>query len=322
MRRRFTTEQTREFLNRLKNHQYRLDYEDLVIALDEQINRMPIVVTKFDRIPQFKEGGLYRDRSILYRARVNKNKFKHGGSMIAPWESIDDISIIPECKRHLIGRGRINKPKQSIFYCSNDYHIACYEAISKGFPLLSRETSCFLTVSEWKIDKPLNLARLYYSEDGLNFFKKHNEKLYAEKLQYREEDRSEIIDLLKEETENLTMDILLLDFFSNEIGKIEITGDFDYKLCNYYAEHVFERTNSTGVDDSIDGILYPSVPFSYQGKNIALTLKGIGKLKFLNVMYVWVTYDKHSGSMQFIPLEQSVSSDDRGKFKWTRFKNE
>lgn len=175
----------------------------------------------------------------------------------------------------------------------------------------------------WKIEQPLNLSRLYYPEEGLNHFKNFNEKLYSEKLEFRIKDRENIIQLLKEQPHNneLERHIMLLDFFSNEVGRIDIVDDNDYKLSNFYAQTVFERTR---LEDGsrIDGIIYPSVPFSYQGMNVALTKEGFKKMRFIAAMYVWVTYFENSGDSQFIPVEQRIYPDSNGVLQWNLFKED
>lgn len=133
MRRRFSIEETKEFLFQLRSQLSKLNYEDLLIVLDEQVPLLPIIISPFDKVLPFKEGTFYQDRSILYKARVNEKRFKKGSSMPQPWRSVKDIGIVPDEKLEHVKRGRLNRPNQPIFYCSNDFHIACYETISKGF---------------------------------------------------------------------------------------------------------------------------------------------------------------------------------------------
>ena len=272
--------------------------------MNEFVNSMPIItVPPRKEIHLFKEYS--RDRAIVYKARPNEGKL--------PWQFLKDISIVPEDKKQNVNRGRLNKPGERIFYCSNDMRVSCLESISKGLTL--QPESKYLTVGAWKIIEPLNLAKVYYSNQGLEHFAKNNKELYDRKSEYREWERNDAIGQLKQnfKGEELEKAIVILDFFSDEIGRIDIRNGYDYMLCNYFADHIFHRTKSFKPEDKIDGILYPSIPFSYQGDNIAFTENGFKKLKFISAAFVKVIFTEGANWLFF---EKGIQADENGQLLW------
>jgi len=301
-------------LNRLKNFQQKLSYEELVIDLDGYIERLPISITTFPEIPLFNETQP-RNKKLLYRARPNEKIDLLKSTLALPFNTLEEISL--NLKIELIKRGRLNKANQSIFYCSNSVMGACFEAISKGFFMDKAHYSMGLTVGIWKMVEPLELASLYYSTSGLDFFQKNDMQLYSKKLDYRNAVREKAMGRiqhdLKANADELDLNMFLLDFFSDELGRIDIENENDYKLSNYYAEHVFERVPQ----GEIDGIFYPSIPMAFQGDNIALHPRALKKLQFVSAMNVWAVYHEETRNLQIIPLKQNIPADTNGLFHWS-----
>lgn len=200
-----------------------------------------------------------------------------------------------------------------MFYGSLNYATACIETLSKGEDFRKLEAA-MVTIGTWRFKEPLKLVQMPHSEKAWKSFteqvtfiserlteehiKKHNEHL-------RQQQRNEI-------------DYEILELFGDAFAKLEIKSDNDYFLSNYYADRVFDRIKGFYVQEEIDGIIYPSVPNSYEEKNIVLKPSVIdNKLEFVNAMQVWVVLHlKSGGGGEFIPIEQRVKADNTGKLSW------
>jgi len=189
---------------------------------------------------------------------------------------------------------------------------ACIETLSKGVDF--RDTgAAMLVLGTWKFEAPLKLAEMPHSEKYWKLFydiagiksetitdkniKEQNEEL---KLQIRNE---------------LAYEILTL--FGDAFAKFGVEDDSDYYLSNYFADRVFNKIPGFG-GENIDGIIYPSVPNSYQQKNIVLKPEVVNtKLKFVEAAKVWaVHFMKTGGGAQFNPIEDRIYGDDNAKLKW------
>ncbi len=303
------------FYSSLRNELERVPYESIPFLAHDYSPRIPINSDIYEHIAEFKEGAWYRDQKILYKARINRFSESHIG-----WGNVENIDIVPKLDRYKITRGRLNLEKQALFYCSTNYHVATYESIWKGFSSENISQN-FVTVGSWKINSPLHLARLYYPEQGLKQF--GNQDIYREMLRHRKNERDQCFEFLEEVGYNgrdLDVSMAIMDIMSEEVGKLNIRGDFDYKISNYYSQMVLEKSRHPKFGD-YDGILFPSIPYSYQGSNIALTESGRAKLEFQSAMIVWVVYSQKSKQFEFIPLKQDVIADPKGNFDWGVFKD-
>jgi hypothetical protein len=293
-------------------------YEEINQILSKLIPHVPIIIYQSDKIPR-SDKGLYRDPSIIYRARPNKPLDKDS-TMEMPWTRISEISLVPEKEKEKIVFGRANKEKQSRFYASNDYQVACYEVIWHKFPLKINEKDQKLTVGKWKIIKPLNLAYIPYSINYLSKILNYGIKIQKDIYKIIEDEKEQINNLLQIQKSDINRDKSIIEYFSNEFAKLEINCKNDYFLSNFYCDQVFEKCpNENGILD-IDGIIFPSVSFSYEYYNIVLHPRSMLKIKFIEAMYIWVTYDNDIKKMQFTPLEQNVNADESGQINWNLFK--
>lgn len=110
----------------------------------------------------------------------------------------------------------------------------------------------------------------------------------------------------------------MLSFFADEFAKFNFDEKSDYKLSTYYTERAFNLIDGCNVEP-VDGIMYPSIPHSYEKMNIALLPDVItsGKLKFVSAMQVWITDPAGKrNATQFIPIIQRVSADENGLLQW------
>jgi hypothetical protein len=293
-------------------------YEEINRILSKLIPHVPIIIYQSDKIPR-SDKGLYRDPSIIYRARPNK-PLDQDSTMEMPWTKVSEISLVPETKKDKIQFGRANKEKQSRFYASNDFHVACYEVIWHKFPLKTNEKDQKLTIGKWKITKPLNLAYIPYSTNYLSKILNNGIKIQEDIYKIIDKEKEQINNLLLKQKSDIDSDKSIIEYFSDEFAKLEINCENDYFLSNFYCDQVFENCpNENGILD-IDGIIFPSVSFSYQYYNLVLHPRSMSKIKFIEAMYIWVNYFNDIKKMQFTPLEQNVSADESGQIIWNLFK--
>jgi len=317
-----TDKQTRaiEYLKNLHNHLYKMDYKEICIDLDSLISDLPISTFTTEKIKRFEETQP-RDLSIIYRARENETFIPERCSGKLPLKTLDEISIISEENKGLVKTfGRCNKPKEPRFYSSNNMPTACIEAITSGFTKDVAESK-YVTVGSWKIIEPLNLAHINYSEKSLAQFLEHDKERYDKMIKHtRNLDEHNLNQIKEGRPDEVEYQYELYKFFADEFAKVEITEDYDYKTLNYYCDHAFDRITFDDKKTNLDGILYPSVSFSYQEMNLVLHPRAMRKIKFLSALNVWVVYHGAGGSFEFIPLEQNVKADSEGNLQWNKFK--
>ena len=301
-----------ELLNYSQDMLLNMTYEEVTYTCDHLLRSVPMSIVDFDNKPfYFKqpEGG---GSNLLYRGRLITNKQNVGH------EKVQDISFIPKEKTELIKDfGRVNKPRQSMFYGSLDWCTACIETISHGFDFKNND-SCMLTVGIWAFQSPLTFVQIPHSIKYFNeFYKKVPYKPTQSIIDNIITNNARINKSLRNE-----LDIKILTFFADEFAKFNFDGFCDYKLSNYYADRVFNRTIAD-YTENIDGIIYPSIPNSYEKLNIALEPQVIndGKLRFVDAMQVWITDPMGKyGNTQFTPLYQNVDADINGYLQWPYLK--
>ena len=89
------------------------------------------------------------------------------------------------------------------------------------------------------------------------------------------------LNLLLKQKSDIDSDKSIIEYFSDEFAKLEINCENDYFLSNFYCDQVFENCpNENGILD-IDGIIFPSVSFSYQYYNLVLHPRSMSKIKFI-----------------------------------------
>jgi hypothetical protein len=309
-----------EIILELQNIRDTLDkyqYNELSKRVHDLIPFVPIVIYDSDQIPRLGSG-FYQNPTLIFRARPNETLDKYSREL--PWYNTSEISIVPDDKSSKIEYGRANKKYQARFYASNEWHVACYETIWHEFPLGIKRTDQNLTLGTWKIIQPLKLAFIPYSKKYIDRIRKPGQKIYDQIDRLILSDNIQIDKILQNSNTDIERDKFLIEFFSQEFAKLEIKFENDYFLSNYYCDQVFDNCpNESGVND-IDGIMYPSVCFSYQSNNIVIHPRSIHKLRFTEAMYVWVNYFQDTKDMQYIPLEQNIHSDNDGNIQWAKFK--
>lgn len=293
----------------------KIDYKDLSEILDSYTPRIPMAIYDFENRPNEFGQSYAGGNNLLYRGRLITNEEKK------PFAEFKEINYIGKENLHKIRQyGRVNKPGESMFYAATKKAVACLETFTKEVKLdeiEDKSTSLFVQVGVWKITNPLVLARLPIPEDHFSEFLGEMEMLKLEKI---------TLDVVKRQNDSLRKilkneeEYKLLEFFAEEFARFKMTDANGYKLSNYYADRVFNRNSKFDTKISIDGIMYPSVPSSYQEVNIVMPPDVADqKLKFLWCDFVWVTVSKSRGA-QFNTIEERAMVNDKGIIEWKRFK--
>lgn len=312
-------EKSLKFLRDISNQLDRHDYKDIKPWLIDYIKTMPIAMLIDDHFPRFNNKGFYRNPKELYRASENETRSPKA-SMALPWKNVGRLSHVPLDQQYLVkDYGRANLPGEARFYCSNYYPTACIECLTNGFVRNQNENKA-VTMSVWTVNAPLVLAQMVFSEKKLNEIKHLNPELYEDRIQFTRNWYTYTLEQLNKDTNRpCSIDFAkeVLEFFSDEFGKIDIRTGRDYILSNFYCDYIFNQ-NFSDDPKTIDGIIYPSVKYSYQEFNIVLHPRAMSKISFSRASQIWVTYNGQSNQVQFNPLETAYS-DMQGNIAWNLF---
>ncbi len=303
-----TPAEIRQFIKTIPDDVKNMTYNEVVALCNEYFPSLPMLLVDFTNEPFYFRQQQWGGLNVIHRGRKITN------SQNRPHPNVSDISYIQPKELHKIDRfGRANKKGESMFYGSLNYATACIETLSKGADFRD-SGSAMVTIGTWKFETPLTLAQMPHSEKVW--------KQFYEKVSFKSEKLTE--EHIKKHNEEIRkrlrndLDYEILELFGDAFAKFDIKDDTDYFLSNYYADRVFNRVKGLDPGEEFDGIMYPSVPNSYQEYNIVLTPGVVDtKLKFLNAMQVWVVhYLNKGGGGEFIPIEQRVKADDAGKLSW------
>jgi hypothetical protein len=300
--------QVRQFIKSFPEQVKYLSYDQVVNLCNQFFPSLPMSVVDFTNEPFFFRQHEWGGMNVIHRGREITNPQNRAHPFLS------DISYIQEKDLNKIKHfGRVNKKGQSMFYGSLNFATVCIETLSKGVDF-RKNGSAMVTIGTWKFEQPLKLVQMPHSEKVWKQFYEtvsfKSEKLTDEHIrQHNEELKKQIND---------SLDYEILEFFGDAFAKFDIKSDNDYYLSNYYADRVFNRIPGFNAGEEIDGIIYPSVPNSYQENNIVLKPSVVEtKMKFLSAMQVWVVHFMDTGGgAQFIPIEQRVTADKTGKLSW------
>lgn len=298
-------------LNQIRQGLQSYDYVDLTFMLNTLLPRIPINATDF-KMQNDDRTQNNLDFKILYRARPHKNNLDKKG-----FESLSEISYIKKEDSHLIKDfGRVNKPGESMFYCSTAIEVACLEGISKGLTLekLNKDWEYWLTVGMWKLKSDLKLAEINKSLQCLENLMK-----FAPNLKIPERDL-ECAKICNEKIRNLINDdhqFDILNFFSDEFAKTKIVTPKEYMLSNYYADRVLNKMDGFK-SPPLDGILYPSIPSGYNYNNLVLEPEIVeSKLEFIGATKVRVLFPMGKEIIfEVMHGGLGVKADENGILQW------
>lgn len=316
-------EKALNFLHAISKELDKHEYHEVKPWLVDYIRTMPIPILVNNKFFRLTKGGIYQNPHELYRACENSTIIPEKSTMKFPWKTVERISHAPLNKQieYIKDYGRCNLPGEARFYCSNFYPTACIECLTNGF-VKDKNQDTTVTLGTWMVNKPLVLAQVVFSKNKLNELKRFNPELYDDRISFTESWYADTLqEMEKDPNRTCSMDYAkeILEFFSDEFGKLEITSGRDYILSNFYCDYIFSQIFQ---DDptTIDGIIFPSVKYSYQEFNIVLHPRSMSKLSFSSASQIWVTFSGQLNNVQFSPIETSYSDED-GKLKWNVFKH-
>lgn len=255
-----TPNEIRQFIKDIPQNVRNLKYNELVFQCNKFFPSMPISVVDFTNEKFFFRQREYGGLNVVHRGRKITNPQNR------PHPFVADISYIKDKDVDLIEKyGRVNKPKQSLFYGALGYHTASWETLSKGVEFRN-SGSGMVTVGTWIIEQPLKLVQMPYSEKV--FIALYDIVSYKpERLKLKQ---------IKEHNKQLKKQIgndiayEILELFGDAFANFDTKTDNDYFLSNYYADRIFNQIDEFKVGEEIDGIIYPSVPSSFEENNIVL----------------------------------------------------
>jgi hypothetical protein len=296
-------------------------YDQLKYCMGSLIPNLPIITTSELEIVRPNEEGWLRDRRVLYRGRVNEIK-QSGSTCFFPWQTVDKISHIPLNENFKIKEwGRCNQSNEVRFYCSNYYPTCCNEVTSVGFS--ETVTAEHITVGNWFIDVPLNLAVVNFSLKNLNDIKEltgHNSEYLNRRLN-NEIKFNEKEFKISNNNHTPEFNIEVLKFLSDQFGNRNIKSEHDYYFSNLYCDVIFNHSFADENETLYDGIKYPSVKNSYEEYNIVLHPRAMEKLRCIAASNVWVTYHSNGDAsrVNYNQLE-TADLDKSGNILWNIFK--
>jgi len=201
--------------------------------------------------------------TVLFRGRKNEGDklFTH----------LDEIGLKPKDKVHSFGRSNI--PGEAVFYaCTNEETVArevtqwYINDSGRAQDLITRRImgmgwnafTSFMTISAWHVTEDLNLALLFNADD-----QKRTAAIQAIALE-----RTKPAD---GQSENYHKSFhKILDFFSNEFGKLDVKHELDYIYSAYYAYEIYHQSNKANPSLTLDGVKYASIANDCRGENVAL----------------------------------------------------
>lgn len=228
--------------------------------------------------------------TMLFRARPN---------MDHDFGNLNEIGIVPNTKVKSLGRANISN--QSIFYVCTDEESAIREVtqwylndsgkfqniINRGLMNMKwNPNTAIVTLSAWHVKEDMNIALLFNS----------GETLRSQGIQEIIQKRAKMI---SGQTSNYHKSFhMLLDFFSNEYGNLDVKTHLDYVFSAYYAQEIYNFFDRSEPSLKFDGVQYASVANGFRGENYALTENAFkNKIDFLgaNICYAYNSVRRDMG---------------------------
>jgi hypothetical protein len=310
-----------KFLKNISPQLYRFEYDQVKIWLKDYVPQIPFSYEKRETLWRPQEDIWYRHPKSLCRARENDIE-RAVGDLNYPYDKVSEISHIPGNKLSSIKElGRANLKRESRFYCSNYSAVACAECLTKGFTQGFGERKT-ITMGIWAIKEPLILADVVFSKSKLLEYRHIDEERYDNLIKFTDDWYEYTLKLIRSNSiyplsEDYSFE--LLNFFGDEFGKTNIKTTNDYILSNYFCDVIF---NHSKIDDKfIDGIIYPSVKFSYQDYNIVIHPRAMHKLDFSSASFLWIINNGtlNCDSIHFSEMETAFTTD-KENIKWNLWK--
>ena len=202
--------------------------------------------------------------------------------------------------------GRANCPNQSMFYGAIKSEFIEYPRIVNLFEIsglfrdgdLISDGEFIFTVGKWKIKEDFEVVEIVFDKRTIERIPEVR-KAYEYHLDNLKKDFPDKIEELS----------TILEFFSNEFAKTNISSDNDYKISAVY-------TNMAINNRGHNGVIYPSVRTEGQGRNVVLPIEVVNKYLELEkvAMFKIVKQGKHAEITNIaVALELG---ENNGEFNW------
>jgi len=203
-------------------------YEQVIHSI-LKIQKLPIILFNYPK------------NSMIFRSRINEG--------LNVYEKISDISA-PDSK-FVNNYARANKPKQTLFYGSENRPTSYLEFVEQLAEVTPIGNEVLITIGGWELQKDLTFVLVYNPSD-----KRNNEY-----NQYHRKAFDNFIEQTPIELRKGT--VKFFEFIGKEFSKPVKTNLDTYLITCAYSNIIFSY-------EQCDGIMYPSVPSGGIGFNVAI----------------------------------------------------
>jgi hypothetical protein len=212
--------------------------------------------------------------TVIFRGRPNEGE--------EDFKELKDLGIKPS--RLVKSYGRAHIPHLSAFYASSNEETVAREVtqwyvndngraqdlITKGIMGMNwNPFTSFMTISAWHVKEDLTLA-LLFNADSKN------------RSTYIQECEKDYYNIAKGNENRLKSRKLILDFFSNEFGRLDVKHESEYLFSAFYASEVYAYEITESQDMRFDSVKFASIANENRGENYAIKESSFKtKLEFL-----------------------------------------
>ena len=202
--------------------------------------------------------------------------------------------------------GRANCPNQSMFYGAVKSEFIDYPRIVNLFEIsglfrdgdLIADGEFIFTVGKWMIKEDFEVVEIVFD-------KKTIERIPEIKKAYE----YHLENLKRDFPDKIEEFSTVLEFFSNEFAKTDISSDNDYKISAVYTNMAIDNRGHNGV-------IYPSVRTEGQGRNVVLPISTVDKYLELEKVAMFKIVKRGASAVISniaVALELGENNDD---FNW------
>lgn len=258
--------------------------------------------------------------TILFRGRPNDET--------GLFMELKQISIKP--KELVTSYGRANIPNQAVFYCSTNEETVVREVTQwyindngRAQDLITKKVigmnwspfTSMMTISAWVVKEDLYVTVLFNGDAQRRSLA----------IQEYEKDRKNIIN--GGNANRLKSRNSILDFFSQEFGKLDVKHEFEYFYSAFYAYEVYNSEIIEDPSSKLDGVKFASIANDLRGENYALSEEAFkNKIDFLGANFCY-TYNNNVGKIEnegtaMIGRVNAAILKDDLTFEWTDSTND
>lgn len=262
-----------------------VSYDSIFEKLETELKIIPFVTAKLKK-------GHY-----IERGRINEQE--------QVFNSESELSYRTD-NENIKKYGRANCPNQSMFYGAVKSEFIEYPRIVNLFEIsglfrngdLISDGEFIFTVGKWKIKDDFEVVEIVFD-------KKTIERIPEIKKAYE----YHLANLKKDFSDKIEEFSAILEFFSNEFAKKDISSDNDYKISAVY-------TNMAINNRGHNGIIYPSVRTEGQGRNVVLSIETVDNyLELEKVAMFKIVKKGNSAEISTIAVALELG-ENNAEFNW------